>query len=69
MKRNIAEEITNRILEDLEKGVTPWEKPWKAGAGASPAGERQHGEALQGNQCFCPLGPSHARRAIPPPLG
>jgi antirestriction protein ArdC len=29
MKRNIAEEITNRILEDLEKGVTPWEKPWK----------------------------------------
>ncbi len=33
MKRNIAEEITNRILEDLEKGVTPWEKPWKAGRG------------------------------------
>jgi antirestriction protein ArdC len=33
MKRNIAEEITNRILEDLEKGVTPWEKPWKAGKG------------------------------------
>ena len=33
MKRNIAEEITGRILEDLEKGVTPWEKPWKAGRG------------------------------------
>jgi antirestriction protein ArdC len=33
MKRNIAEEITNRILEDLEKGVTPWEKPWKQGQG------------------------------------
>jgi len=33
MKRNIAEEITNRILEDLEKGVTPWEKPWKQGKG------------------------------------
>ena len=33
MKRNIAEEITNRILEDLEKGVTPWEKPWKQGRG------------------------------------
>ncbi len=33
MKRNIAEEITNRILEDLENGVTPWEKPWKHGKG------------------------------------
>ncbi len=33
MNRNIAEEITNRILEDLEKGVTPWEKPWQAGRG------------------------------------
>ncbi len=33
MKRNIAEEITNRVLEDLEKGVTPWEKPWKQGRG------------------------------------
>ncbi len=33
MKRNIAEEITKRILEDLEKGITPWEKPWKAGRG------------------------------------
>src|ERR1700733_3705810 len=29
MKRNIAEEITSRILADLEKGVAPWEKPWK----------------------------------------
>ncbi len=33
MQRNIAEEITNRILADLEKGVTPWEKPWKQGKG------------------------------------
>ena len=31
--RNIAEEITNRILEDLKKGVAPWEKPWKDGKG------------------------------------
>ncbi len=33
MKRNIAEEITGRILEDLEKGVAPWEKPWQVGRG------------------------------------
>ena len=31
--RNIAEEITNRILGDLEKGVAPWEKPWEKGRG------------------------------------
>ena len=33
MKHNIAEEITSRVLEDLEKGVMPWEKPWKQGRG------------------------------------
>ena len=33
MKGNIAEEITSRILEDLGKGVAPWEKPWKQGRG------------------------------------
>lgn len=31
MKKNIAEEITSRILEDLEKGVMPWVEPLKAG--------------------------------------
>ncbi len=29
--RNIGEEITNRILEDMEKGVMPWQEPWKVG--------------------------------------
>ena len=33
MNRNTAEEITSRILADLEKGVAPWEKPWKQGQG------------------------------------
>src|SRR5260221_3711278 len=31
--RNTAEEITSRILADLEKGVAPWQKPWKEGPG------------------------------------
>jgi len=26
---NVYEIITNRILEQLEKGVVPWQKPWK----------------------------------------
>ena len=53
MKRNIAEEITDRILEDLEKGVTPWEKPWKQGQGLPLPVNTSTGKALPGNQCFC----------------
>ena len=26
---NIYQTITNRIIEQLEKGVVPWRKPWK----------------------------------------
>ena len=29
--RDIYQEITNRILADLEKGVLPWRKPWQSG--------------------------------------
>ncbi|MBU0682878.1 MAG: DUF1738 domain-containing protein, partial [Candidatus Omnitrophica bacterium] len=28
---NIYEEVTNRIIESLEKGVVPWRKPWACG--------------------------------------
>lgn len=28
MKANVYEIITNRIIEELEKGVIPWRKPW-----------------------------------------
>ena len=31
MKKNIYEEITNIILEQLENGVIPWHKPWSGG--------------------------------------
>lgn len=34
MKTNIYEEITNRIIAELEKGNIPWHKPWVA-AGAA----------------------------------
>lgn len=29
MKVNVYELVTNRIIEQLEKGVIPWRKPWK----------------------------------------
>jgi len=52
MKKNIAEEITNRILEDLEKGVTPWEKPWKLGRGLSLPTNASTGKHYRGINVF-----------------
>lgn len=31
---NIYEEITNRILAEMEKGIIPWQKPWTCSSGA-----------------------------------
>ncbi len=31
---NIYEEITNRILAEMEKGIIPWHKPWTCSMGA-----------------------------------
>ena len=28
MKTNVYEMVTNRIIEQLEKGMIPWQKPW-----------------------------------------
>ncbi len=53
MKRNIAEEITNRILEDLEKGVTPWEKPWKHGKGLPLPVNASTQKRYRGINTFC----------------
>lgn len=34
-KRDVAAEVTARIVEALEAGVAPWAKPWKGDAGFS----------------------------------
>ena len=28
MKKNLYEEVTQKILDELKKGVVPWQKPW-----------------------------------------
>lgn len=28
MSKNVYEMVTDRIIEQLENGVIPWEKPW-----------------------------------------
>ncbi|MCI0420950.1 MAG: ArdC family protein, partial [Acidobacteria bacterium] len=30
--RDLRQEITDQIIEALEKGTAPWQKPWKSGA-------------------------------------
>jgi antirestriction protein ArdC len=35
-KRDYRQEVTNQIIEMLEKGTAPWQKPWEAGAAALP---------------------------------
>ena len=35
-KRDYRQEVTNQIIEMLEKGTAPWQKPWEAGATALP---------------------------------
>jgi len=32
MQQSIYDNVTNRIIEELEKGAAPWIKPWNAGA-------------------------------------
>jgi antirestriction protein ArdC len=34
MSKDIYQDVTNRIVADLEKGVRPWQKPWSGDAAA-----------------------------------
>src|SRR5215218_7323070 len=35
-KRDYRQEVTNQIIEMLEKGTAPWQKPWQSDARALP---------------------------------
>lgn len=45
-KRDVAQEITDQIVERLEAGVKPWKKPWE-GVALGPA-RRHNGEPYRG---------------------
>ena len=34
MSMDLYQEITNRIIKELENGVVPWHKPWRCASGA-----------------------------------
>jgi antirestriction protein ArdC len=36
MVRDLYQDVTNRIVTELEQGVKPWTKPWKSTAHAAP---------------------------------
>lgn len=47
MKRDIHQEVTNRLIEQLERGVAPWSRPWESGSlGCFPI--RHNGERYRG---------------------
>lgn len=47
-RRDIAAEITQKILDELAKGVRPWRKPWGAGASSVSLPLRATGEPYRG---------------------
>lgn len=49
-RRDIAAEITAKILADLERGVLPWRKPWDGARAGAPLGlpQRATGELYRG---------------------
>jgi antirestriction protein ArdC len=49
VRRDLYQHVTNRILEDLERGVRPWFKPWSAPyVGGSILPRRHNGIPYQG---------------------
>jgi antirestriction protein ArdC len=49
VRRDLYQYVTNRILEDLERGVRPWLKPWSvSNVGASILPRRHNGIPYQG---------------------
>ena len=51
VRRDYRQEVTNQIIEMLEKGTAPWQKPWDAGSATlpfNPTSERNYrgGNAL-----------------------
>ena len=49
-RRDIHQEITDRIVGQLEQGVRPWMQPWKSGHAAGPVSRplRHNGEKYNG---------------------
>ncbi len=49
VRRDLYQHVTNRILEDLERGVRPWLTPWSAAnVGGSILPRRHNGIPYQG---------------------
>lgn len=48
MKRNLYQDVTDRILAELQAGAAPWVKPWSATAGKNMPGNAVTGRAYSG---------------------
>jgi len=64
-KEDIYTRVTNKIIEDLEKGVRPWTKPWSAehAAGSITKPLRHNGEPTVSMSLCFGRRPSHKATA------
>jgi antirestriction protein ArdC len=63
VRRDLYQQVTSKIIEDMERGVRPWLKPWSASnVGAAPILPRRHnGIPYQGVNIFLLWGEAMAR--------
>ena len=48
MRRDLYEEVTTRIIGELERGAVPWVKPWRPVAGGNVARNAATGRPYSG---------------------
>lgn len=61
MTKDIYQTITDRIIEELEKGAPPWRRPWDAGSGAGGLPLRANGVPYRGINVVMLWGQAAAR--------
>ena len=61
-KRDFRQEVTDQIIEMLEKGTAPWQKPWEAGCPPTPL-QPNHRQELPRRQRAPPDGRRRPKRA------
>src|SRR5437660_12590871 len=69
-RTSLYQEITDKIIAELEAGRVPWVQPWGTAAakGAHDAKECGNPSPLFGTQCAHPMGRSHRAQVQHPEL-
>ena len=60
---DIYELVTDRIIQAIEAGTPPWQKPWTGGAGSAGFPRRSNGEFDKGINVFISYSTCRENRA------